>query len=336
MGNIRYSIVVPLYNEEAVIDSCHERLLRVMDQLGQPWEIIYINDGSRDRTGLLARQLCASDSRVKLLTFSRNFGHQAAITAGMDHASGDAVIIIDADLQDPPELIPAMIEQWQAGFDVVYGHRVARKGESLGKKVSARLFYRLLHRITDVDIPVDVGDFRLIDARVCHALSALPEHNRYVRGLISWLGFRQTYVDYVRAPRFAGTTKYPLRKMLKLAIDGITSFSYKPLKLGIGIGITLSICSFCFLLFVFIARLFDLVVMEPGYASLMCVILFFCGIILIMLGIIGEYIGRIFEEVKGRPLYVICDREGSFFRQARQESSQPPENMNKPRSNSSI
>ena len=320
MDGIRYSLVVPLYNEEAVIEACHQRLTAVLDGLDGSWEIIYVNDGSRDRTGKLARQFCQADDRVKLLTFSRNFGHQCAITAGMDHAAGDAVIIIDADLQDPPELIPEMIAAWQAGADVVYGHRVARKGETAVKKLSARLYYRLLRRITDVDIPVDVGDFRLIDARVCRALSALPEHNRYVRGLISWLGFSQTYIDYVRAPRFAGETKYPLRKMVKLAIDGITSFSYKPLKLGIGIGIGLSICSFLFLLFVFIARLFDLVVMEPGYASLMCVILFFCGIILVMLGIIGEYIGRIFEEVKGRPLYIICDREGRFTRQGRDQA----------------
>ena len=316
MNGIRYSLVVPLYNEEAVIAACHERLAAVLEGLGESWEIIYVNDGSRDRTGLLVRQLCQADDRVKLITFSRNFGHQAAITAGMDHAAGDAVIIIDADLQDPPEVIPQMIARWQDGYDVVYGHRIARQGESPRKRLSARLYYRLLRRITEVDIPVDVGDFRLIDARVCAALSALPEHNRYVRGLISWLGFRQTFVDYIRAPRYAGITKYPMRKMIKLAIDGITSFSYKPLKMGIGIGIALSICSFCFLLFVFVARLFDLVVMEPGYASLMCVILFFCGIILVMLGIIGEYIGRIFEEVKGRPLYIICDREGHFDRQA--------------------
>ena len=229
MNGIRYSLVVPLYNEEAVIEACHQRLTAVLDSLDGNWEIIYVNDGSRDRTGQLARQLCQTDPRVKLLTFSRNFGHQCAITAGMDHAAGDAVIIIDADLQDPPELIPQMIAAWQAGADVVYGHRVARKGETAAKKLSARLYYRLLRRITDVDIPVDVGDFRLIDARVCAALSALPEHNRYVRGLISWLGFSQTYIDYIRAPRFAGETKYPLRKMVKLALDGITSFSYKPL-----------------------------------------------------------------------------------------------------------
>ncbi len=314
-----FSVVVPLYNEEEVIQACHIRLLAVLESLGQPWEIIYVNDGSKDKTAYLVREICRKDQRVKLLTFSRNFGHQAAITAGMDHAAGLATIIIDADLQDPPELIPQLVERWQQGYEVVYAHRVARLGETRRKKTTARLYYRLLRRMTDVDIPVDVGDFRLIDEKVRSALLALPEHNRYVRGLISWLGFRQTFVDYERAPRYAGKTKYPWRKMLKLALDGITSFSYKPLKLGIGIGLALSCLSFLFLLFVFIARLFDLVVMEPGYASLMCVLLFFCGIILIMLGIIGEYIGRIFEEVKGRPLYVICDRVGSFGRPGRYE-----------------
>jgi dolichol-phosphate mannosyltransferase len=314
---VRYSLIVPLYNEEAVIAETHRRLTEVLSALGQPYEIIYVNDGSRDNTVRIVRAFCARDDRVKLLNFSRNFGHQTAITAGMDHASGDAVIIIDADLQDPPELIPELIDRWQEGYEVVYGRRTAREGETAFKKRTSRLYYRLLRRITDVDIPVDVSDFRLIDSRVCRALSALPEHNRYVRGLISWLGFRQTFVDYVRAPRFAGETKYPLRKMIKLAIDGITSFSYKPLKLGIGLGLGLSICSFLFLIFVFVARLFNLVVMEPGYASLMCVLLFFFGIMLIMLGIIGEYIARIFEEVKGRPLYIICDRVGAFGRSAR-------------------
>ncbi|MEA4889827.1 MAG: glycosyltransferase family 2 protein [Clostridiaceae bacterium] len=317
MEEIRFSLVVPLYNEEAVIEENYRRLTGILRGLGKPYEIIYVNDGSRDRTGFLVRNLCRQDPNVKLLTFSRNFGHQTAITAGMDYASGDAVIIIDADLQDPPEIIPQLIERWEEGYDVVYGRRVVREGEAWFKKYSARCYYRLLRRITDVDIPVDTGDFRLIDAKVCAALSQLPEHNRYIRGMISWLGFRQTYVDYVRAPRFAGETKYPMKKMFTLALDGITSFSYKPLKLGIGIGLLLSVCSFCFLLFVFIARLFNLVVMEPGYASMMCVILFFFGIVLIMLGIIGEYIARIFEEAKNRPLYVICDRTGEFGRSGR-------------------
>ena len=220
-----------------------------------------------------------------------------------------------------------MVACWKDGYEVVYGRRITREGDSLFKKLTARGFYRLLRRLTDVDIPTDVGDFRLIDAKVCAALSRLPEHNRYVRGLISWLGFRQTFVDYVRAPRFAGRTKYPLRKMIKLAVDGITSFSYKPLKMGIGIGLLLSVCSFLFLLFVFIGRLFNLVVMEPGYASMMCVMLFFFGIVLIMLGIIGEYIARIFEEVKGRPLYIICDKIGEFARPGRSagQDQAPPE-----------
>lgn len=317
MDPIRYSVVVPVYNEEAVISETHRRLFQVLGGLAPSWELIYVNDGSTDKTGQILRAFCRSDSRVKMLSFSRNFGHQTAITAGMDYAGGDAVIIIDADLQDPPELIPEMIAKWQEGYEIVYGRRIRRQGETWLKKITARCFYRFLHRITNVDIPVDVGDFRLIDARVRDALLLIPEHNRYVRGLISWLGFRQAFVDYIRAPRFAGKTKYPFRSMLKLAFDGITSFSYKPLKLGIGLGILLSLFSFFFLLFVFIARLFDLVVMEPGYASIMCVILFFFGIILIILGIIGEYIARIFEEVKARPLYIICDREGQFGRQGR-------------------
>jgi polyisoprenyl-phosphate glycosyltransferase len=317
MENTRFSVVVPIFNEQAVITAFHSRLTAVLSQLGNAWEIIYVDDGSHDQTGLITRQLCHQDARVKLLSLSRNFGHQTAITAGMDHASGNAVIIIDADLQDPPEVISEMVKQWENGFDVVYGRRTGRHGESWIKKGTARLYYRLLRRLTDVEIPVDVGDFRLIDARVCAALATLPEHNRYVRGLISWLGFRQTFVDYVRAPRYAGKTKYPFQKMLKLAIDGIMSFSYKPLKMGIGLGLVLSIFSFCFLLFVFIARLFDLIVMEPGYASLMCVMLFFFGVVLVMLGVMGEYLARVFEEVKGRPLYIIRDRVGTFNRQVR-------------------
>lgn len=331
MEAIRYSVVVPVYQEEAVVQETHRRLTAVLESLGESWELIYVNDGSRDRTGLLVRSFCGLDPRVKLLTFSRNFGHQTAITAGMDYACGDAVIVIDADLQDPPEIIPQLIERWKEGYDVVYGRRTVRNGEAPLKKLTARIYYRLLRRMTDVDIPVDVGDFRLIDARVCSALSRLPEHNRYVRGLISWLGFRQSFIDYVRAPRFAGKTKYPLRKMIKLAIDGITSFSYKPLKLGIGLGVVLSVFSFCFLLFVFIARLFDLAVMEPGYASLMCVMLFFFGVVLIMLGFIGEYIARIFEEAKGRPLYIICDQTGTFGRlesAGRQNRQDAPNNRN--------
>jgi polyisoprenyl-phosphate glycosyltransferase len=320
MDQVRYSLVVPFYNEESVIEETHRRLTEVMSAMAEPYEIIYVNDGSHDRSGQMVRAICESDQHAKMLIFSRNFGHQTAITAGMDYAAGDAVIIIDADLQDPPDVIPSMIERWKDGYEVVYGHRQSRQGESWFKRETARRFYRLLNRMSDIEIPADVGDFRLIDKKVRDALLKIPEHNRYVRGLISWLGFRQTMVDYIRAPRFAGETKYPIRKMVRLAIDGIASFSYRPLKMSIGLGLMLSIFSFLFLLFVFISRLFNLVIMEPGYASLMCVILFFFGIILIMLGVIGEYIGRIFEEVKGRPLYIICDKTGEFGRSGRDNS----------------
>ncbi|NCU25145.1 glycosyltransferase [Candidatus Nomurabacteria bacterium] len=309
---VDYSVVVPLYNEEEVISETYRRLRKVMETLDGSYEVVMINDGSRDKTAAMAKEICASDSNFKLLNFSRNFGHQTAITAGMDHASGKAIIVIDADLQDPPEIIPEMIEKWKQGFEVVYGKRVSRKGETWFKKLTAKLFYRTLNKLTDVKIPTDVGDFRLIDRKVKDALLKVPEHNRYVRGLISWLGFRQTEVEFIREARFAGETKYPLRKMIKLAVDGITSFSYKPLKFSIGTGIFLSVSGLIFALVVVILRLNNIVSMEPGWASLMVVCLFFFGFVLIMLGIIGEYIGRIFEEVKGRPLYIVSEKVGDF------------------------
>lgn len=309
---LEYSIVVPLYNEEEVLSETYRRLKTVMDQTGKPYEVIMINDGSVDKTPEMAADICEKDPSFKLLNFSRNFGHQTAITAGMDHASGKAIIVIDADLQDPPEIIMEMIEKWKQGFDVVYGKRISRKGETWFKRITARAFYRTLNRLTDVKIPTDVGDFRLIDRKVRDALLRVPEHNRYVRGLISWLGFKQTEVEFVREARFAGETKYPLRKMVKLAVDGITSFSYKPLKFSVGTGIFLSVFSLIFALVVFILRLNNIVYMEPGWASLMVVVLFFFGFVLIMLGIIGEYLGRIFEEVKKRPLYIISEKIGDF------------------------
>lgn len=320
MVKIDISLVVPVYNEEAVIARTHERLIKVIDSQEFSFELIYVNDGSRDGTASIIRSFCYADKRVKMISFSRNFGHQTAITAGMDHAAGAAIVIIDADLQDPPEIIPQMLELWQQGYQVVYGRRISRRGETWFKKATAKFYYRTLKRLTDVSIPVDVGDFRLIDACVRDALLKVPEHNRYVRGLISWLGYKQTFVDYIRDSRQAGVSKYPFSKMLRLAADGITSFSYKPLKLGISIGLILSVFSLLLAFTVFITRLFDLVWMEPGYASLMCVILFFFGIVLIILGIMGEYIARIFEEVKDRPLYIICDKEGSFLQPAREKS----------------
>lgn len=311
------SVVVPVFNEEEVIETTHGRLVSVLSSLSLPYEIIYVDDGSKDKTVDIITPWTREGDEVKLLTFSRNFGHQTAITCGMDYAAGEAIVIIDADLQDPPEVIPEMIAKWREGYEVVYGKRSSREGETVFKKWSAKTFYRFLHRMSDVEIPTDVGDFRLIDRKVRDVLLRIPEHNRYVRGLIAWLGFRQTYVLFERQARAAGVTKYPLKKMLKLASDGITSFSYKPLRIATTIGLSLSAFGFLFFIFVFISRLFNLQVMEPGYATLMCVILFFFGIVLIMLGIIGEYIGRIFEEVKGRPLYIVDDKKGVFFEKGR-------------------
>ena len=307
--SIRYSVVVPVFNEELVVAESYKRLTKVMESTGESYELIFVNDGSRDKTEAMVTEICEHDKRVKLLNFSRNFGHQTAITAGMDHASGQAVVVIDADLQDPPEVILEMIAKWKEGYDVVYGQRISRKGESFFKKFTAKAFYRLLRSLTNVDIPVDTGDFRLIDRKVCDVLSGLTEKNRYVRGLVSWSGFRQTAVRFHREERFAGETKYPLKKMLKFAIDGITTFSYKPLKLATYLGFFISFLSFLYLLVVLYLKLFtDRAV--SGWASTLSVSLIFNGVVLIMLGIIGEYIGRIYDETKNRPLYIIQEKIG--------------------------
>ncbi len=302
--DILCSVVVPVYNEELVVKETYKRLKSVMDTIGKPYELIFVNDGSRDKTAQMVHSICDVDRNVKLIDFSRNFGHQLAITAGMDYSTGASIVVIDADLQDPPEIIPEMIHKWSEGYDVVFGKRLKRKGETLFKKITAKLFYRFLKSMTDVDIPVDAGDFRLIDRKVCDALKSVNEKNRYIRGIISWLGFKQTGVEYVRDKRFAGETKYPLKKMLKFAFDAITSFSYKPLKLASYFGTFISFLSFVYLLVVIYQRLFtDKTV--TGWASTLAVSLFFNGIVLIILGITGEYIGRIYDEVKGRPLYIV-------------------------------
>ena len=253
--SVKYSIIIPVYNESEVIRETYNRLLTVMNQTKQSYELIFVNDGSTDTTAAIIREFIAKDKNVKLIDLSRNFGHQIAISAGMDSASGDAIVIIDADLQDPPEVILQMIEKWKEGYEVVYGKRIKRKGESFFKNITAKLYYRLLKQMTSVDIPVDTGDFRLIDKKVREVFLTLTEKNRYVRGLISWAGFKQTAVEYVRDERFAGTTKYPLKKMIKFALDGITSFSNKPLKLAIHTGMALSALSFIYLLVVVIQKL---------------------------------------------------------------------------------
>jgi glycosyltransferase involved in cell wall biosynthesis len=305
MEKIVCSVVVPVYNEEEVINVTYKRLKDVMDGLDITYEIIFVNDGSRDRTRELAMEICKNDKNIKFIDFSRNFGHQTAITAGMDYASGDAVVVIDADLQDPPEVIPEMLEKWREGYDVVYGQRVKRQGETFFKKVTAKIFYRTLNRLTDVEIPVDTGDFRLIDRKVCDALKKVDEKNRYIRGIISWLGFKSIAVPFVREKRFAGTTKYPLKKMLKFASDAIISFSHKPLKLATYFGFFLSFASFAYLIVTIILKVFSIIQTVPGWASIVAINLFFNGIILLILGIIGEYIGRIYDDAKNRPLYVI-------------------------------
>jgi len=306
MESIYYSIIVPLYNEEEVIKETYKRLKEALKALEEPYEIIFVNDGSRDKTELLVEEICMKDKTIKFINFSRNFGHQIAITAGMDMSIGKAIVVIDADLQDPPEVIIKMVNKWKEGYDVVYGKRISREGETIFKKLTAKLFYRILKEMTDFHIPVDAGDFRLIDRKVCDSLSSIREKNRYVRGLISWLGYKQTSVEFERKKRFAGETKYPLKKMIKFAIDAITSFSYKPLRIASYTGMLLSLASFIYLVCVIIMKILSTT--TPGWASIVAVSLFFNGITLIILGIMGEYVGRIFDEVKKRPLYVVRDK----------------------------
>lgn len=300
----KFSIVIPVFNEEKVIEFCWTRVNAVMKRLNEPYEIIFVNDGSHDKSLEILSQLALKDNNIHIISFSRNFGHQSAISAGMDFANGDAIVVIDADLQDPPEVIPFMVEKWEEGYQVVYGKRKKRAGETIFKKLTAKVFYRILRFLTDVEIPLDTGDFRLIDKKVQNALKELPEKNRYIRGLISWLGFRQTSIEFDRNKRIAGETKYPFHKMLKFAIDGITSFSAKPLKLATISGLLISSFGFGFLIYVFYLKIFTNETIQ-GWSSLIAVNLFFFGFILIILGILGEYIGRIYSESQNRPLYIV-------------------------------
>lgn len=303
------SIIAPIFNEEAVIDELHRRLTPVLDGMNKSFEVLMVNDGSRDRSMERMVEIARKDPRYKIVNFSRNFGHQIAITAGMDHAQGDAIVIIDADLQDPPEVIPKLVEKWQEGFDIVYAVREKRKGETFFKKWTAAAFYRTLKKITNVDIPVDTGDFRLMSRRAVEKLKTIRERHRFVRGLVSWIGFPQTGVTFVREERFAGETKYPLKKMLKFAFDGITSFSFFPLQLATYFGFLVSGLSFMGILVVILMKLFTTVTI-PGWSSMIASILFLGGVQLITIGIIGEYIGRIYDEVKQRPLYIVQDLVG--------------------------
>jgi dolichol-phosphate mannosyltransferase len=306
------SVVVPCFNEEPVIRETHARLLSVLEQLKPDrFEVLYVNDGSSDNTLEILEELQATDNRFKVLSFSRNFGHQIAVTAGLDHAHGDAVVLIDADLQDPPAVILEMVDRWRDGYHVVYGMRTDRSGETRFKLWTAKFFYRLLNRLSDVRIPLDVGDFRLMDRKVADALRAMPERDRYLRGMVTWVGFKQIAVMYKREPRFAGESKYPIFKMLKFATDGIISFSIVPLRLAVWAGVAAIFLAFGGIIYALIVRLyFSETHWVRGWTSTFVAILFLGGTQLIFLGFIGEYIGRIYGEVKRRPLYILQERLG--------------------------
>jgi polyisoprenyl-phosphate glycosyltransferase len=304
-----YSIVIPVYNEAEVLPTLYRRLTQVMESLGELYEVIFVNDGSRDISPILIRELRAKDERVKLISFSRNFGHQTAITAGLDHCVGQAVVVMDADLQDPPEVVPRMIEKWREGYEVVFAVRERRSGEGLFKRMTAAVFYRLLRQLTATEIPLDAGDFRLMSRRAVEALKVVRERNRFMRGLAAWVGFRQTSIAFVRDVRYAGETKYPLTKMMRFALNGLTSFSTVPLQLSIYLGFAISLISLIYMVYAIGYKVFtDRSV--PGWTSVIVAVLFLGGVQLISLGIIGEYIGRIYDEVKQRPLYLIDESVG--------------------------
>lgn len=304
-----YSIVVPVFDEEEALPELHERLTWLLEQLDGDAEVILVDDGSRDDSYALMLDINRRDPRFKLLQLSRNFGHQVAITAGLDFATGRAAVVMDADLQDPPETVLAMAERWREGFDVVYGVRRERRGETRFKRTTASVFYRLLQRLADVQIPADAGDFRLLDRKALDAYLSLREHDRYVRGMVSWVGFNQIGVPYTRDERRAGTTKYPLGKMLKFAADGIVSFSNAPLRFALGLGFVVSASAFIYGIVAIVLKATGAFTV-PGWTSIIFVISFLGGVQLMVLGVIGEYVGRTFIETKQRPLYVVNHSAG--------------------------
>ena len=302
----KISVVIPMYYEEKVALECYKRVKKVLENIkNYEYEIIFINDGSKDKTLEILENISIENSNVKVISFSRNFGHQAAVTAGIKYVTGDAILIMDADLQDPPELIPDMLKLWEDGNEVIYGKRRKRRGESVFKILTAKMFYKTLNALSDVDIPKDTGDFRLVDRSVIDVVNNLPEHNKFLRGLFSWVGFNQKAFEYERQERVAGKTKYPLRKMLKLASDGIISFSTKPLKLVGGLGIFALMFSIIIFVYSILSFAFKWNNLTAGWTSIMVVTTFFSGVILLSLWMIGEYIARIYDESKNRPQYII-------------------------------
>lgn len=312
-----YSIVAPIYNEEGNIDLLYERISQVLDQTGEPWELILVNDGSRDQSPAMMDQLAARDGRVKVIHFARNFGHQTAVTAGIDFSSGDATVLIDADLQDPPELILEMIERWKAGYQVVYAIREQRKGESWFKLFTAKLFYRMIYRITDIEIPVDTGDFRLMDRKVVEVLQQMREHNRFIRGMTSWVGFKQTGVLYVREARHSGETKYPFRKMVRFAMDAVTSFSYFPLQIMLTVSVVLGFIALAAIPVVAILRLAFGTDFFGGQATTIILVLLLSSFQMFFMFFLGQYVARIYDETRDRPLYVVAQTHGFSPGQAR-------------------
>lgn len=306
----RYSLIVPIYNEESTIPELYRRLSLVMDSLDAETELVFVDDGSHDRSIALIRELHHHDSRICYLSFARNFGHQIAVTAGLNFARGDAIIVLDADLQDPPELIPDMIQQWQRGYHVVYAQRTQRQKENWLKRLMAYGFYRVLRHLADVDIPTDTGDFCLMDRRVVDLLNAMPERNRYIRGLRAWVGFRQTAILFERNPRFAGEVKYTFRKSFGLAVNGLVSFSKVPLRLSTYLGLIAAVIALLMAILVIYWRLVAPTSPLTGFATITVVIFFLGAVQLISIGILGEYIGRIYEEIKGRPLYTLSETAG--------------------------
>lgn len=301
------SVIIPSYNEEKNVGIMYERLTKTLSEITDSYEMIFVNDCSKDETLLRIKELATKDSHVKYLSFSRNFGHQIAVSAGLDFCSGDAVVIIDGDLQDPPELITKMYERYKEGYKVVYAKRKSRDGETWFKKATAKMFYRLLASMTSIDIPVDVGDFRLIDHVIVEHLRNMPEKSKYIRGQIAWIGYKQTFVEYHRDARLYGTTNYPLKKMLRFALDGITAFSDKPLKIASGLGIFAAIVSLLALVYALVSH-FCFHATITGWTSLILSVLFIGGVQLITIGIIGEYIARINNDVRNRPLYILDEK----------------------------
>lgn len=299
-----FSVVAPVWNEADSLPEFLARLIAVMKKVGETWELVIVDDGSKDRTGEIILQHAAKDKHIRPVLFARNFGHQIAVTAGMDYARGQAVILIDSDLQDPPEVIPELIANWRDGFEVVYAVRKQRKGESFFKRITASAFYRLINRITEIDIPLDTGDFRLMDRRVVDVLNKMREHHRFLRGMSAWVGFRQVGVPYDRAARFAGETHYTLGRMIRLALTAVTGFSFLPLQLATYLGFISAALAIIAIPVVIALRVMGSQAFF-GQASTLIAVLFFGGAQLISLGIVGEYIARLYDEARGRPLYIV-------------------------------